>query len=611
MLLRLAWAGILSVSILSAQRGDAGGLPQGGAARGGALGLGEVPVQQQALDPKQLCTLEGRVVHAQTGAPVPRATVTLSGGGAGGRGAGGGPSGVRIARTDSDGRFVLERVPPGTYRLVAERVGFLRQPYGAQSPGGAGAPINLSPGQTVKNLDIRMTPQGVILGLVLDEDGDPVPRATVTAFRAGQRMALGSGRGGAAGESAASATTNDIGEFRLAGLPPGEYLVVASAQFARGGRGGFDPALGGPGRGMASALAMEEDILPTYYPSTTDANSAVPVAAIPGQETRGITIMLRSGNLFRVQGRVAGVAPDQAAMVRVMLTPRGDTGRYLLGAARSGQVRADGTFELPRVAPGSYYLIAQTVGRGGGGRGGALGAEGGAVGRTTVDVSTGDVRDVVVTLTDPLTVTGTVRVEGQQTAASQTLTLTLVPVERIPGLPVGTAVARVAQGAFKMTGVTPDVYYVNASGLPDGAYLKSVRLNQQETLEKGIDLTAARGAVTLDVTVALKGAAIEGTVTSGGDPAPGSWILLLADPLRPAQPYLNRSATSDQDGKFAIRGLAPGSYKLYAFVEAQPDIMADLDRVKAFDRHAVSVRLSEGETETVGLRVLNPDEIAR
>jgi len=598
-IVRTILAGLLSASLAAPQRGGVGDQAPGG----------QTAQAQQITDPKQLCTLEGRVFHAQTGEPVPRVTVTLTGG-AGGRGGGGG--GMRVARTDEQGRFVIERVPPGSYRLAAERVGFLRQFYGAQSPGGAGAPINLSPGQTVRNLDIRLTPQGVILGSVLDEYGDPVPRATVAAYRAGQqRVSLGVGRaGGAAGQTAATAMTNDIGEYRLAGLTPGQYFVVATAQIARGGRGAFDPAFGGPGRGMAAVSApAEEDILPTYYPSTLDANSAVPVAVSPGQETGGVTIVLRRGNLFRVQGRVAGAAPDQAAGIRVMLTPRGGLGQYLLGAARAAQVRQDGTFELVRVAPGSYYLIAQSLGRGGGGRGGPQAEGGGAVGRAAVDVANGDVRDVVVTLVEPLTVSGTLRVEGQPTAAAQAPTLSLIPLERIPGLPVGTAAARVAQGAFKMTGVTPDVYYLAAGGLPEGAYLKSVRLNNQEVIEKGIDLTSARGSALLDVTVSLKGAAIEGTVVRGGEAAPGSWVLLVSDPIRPSQPYLNRSAWADQEGKFDIRGLAPGAYKLYAFAEAQPEISADLERVKALEAHAVSVRLTEGQTETVAVRVI-PAEAA-
>jgi len=224
-------------------------------------------------------------------------------------------------------------------------------------------------------------------------------------------------------------------------------------------------------------------------------------------------------------------------------------------------------------------------------------------------VANGDVRDVVVTLVEPLTVSGTLRVEGQPTAAAQAPTLSLIPLERIPGLPVGTAAARVAQGAFKMTGVTPDVYYLAAGGLPEGAYLKSVRLNNQEVIEKGIDLTSARGSALLDVTVSLKGAAIEGTVVRGGEAAPGSWVLLVSDPIRPSQPYLNRSAWADQEGKFDIRGLAPGAYKLYAFAEAQPEISADLERVKALEAHAVSVRLTEGQTETVAVRVI-PAEAA-
>jgi protocatechuate 3,4-dioxygenase beta subunit len=437
-----------------------------------------------------------------------------------------------------------------------------------------------------------------------------MPRATVAAYRMGKATSMTSARRGGQ-QTGGTANTNDIGQYRIAGLPPGNYAVIASGQSGRGagGRGGMGGFAGGPGRGRVAAAVVEEDLLPTYYPSSLDAAGAAPVQVFPGQEMAGVNIALRKGRLYQVQGKVTGVTAQDAAGVRVNLVPR-ESGApsMFMGGGTAGAVRQDGSFQVARVQPGSYYLIAQRMG--GGGRGGMGGPGAGPVGRTTVDVGSSDVTNVVVSMVDPVPVTGTVKVEGQQTQStqSQTMSLSLTPVEYIPGLPGGGATARVSQGAFKMAAVTPDNYYVNFGGLPQGSYVKSVGMNGQEVIEKGIDLTNARGAVILDITLSTNGGSVEGTVVEDGKAAPGSYIMLLADPIRPGQPYLNRASTSDQDGKFTITGLAPGDYKLYAFEESQPEIAQDLTLIKPFESKAVKVKVSESSTERAELKVQKPGD---
>jgi hypothetical protein len=610
---------LLCVTAAWGQRGGggAGAGAQGTGGRnqgGGAAGTTGQPLTstQMVTDPKLLCTLEGVVVNASTGEPVPRATLTLAGSGLqGNMGGGQGGGAGRSARTDNEGKFNFASVQPGTYRLTADRVGFLRQQYGAQTPGGTGAPINLAQSQTVRNLDIKLTPQGVILGTVYDDEGDPLPRATVAAYRMGKATSMTSSRRGGQ-QTGSTANTNDIGQYRIAGLPPGNYAVIASGQSGRGGggRGGMGGFAGGPGRGRAAAT-VEEDLLPTYYPSSLDAAAAAPVQVSPGQEMAGVNIALRRGRLYTVQGKITGVTVQDAGGVRVNLVSReGGATSMLMAGGTAGAVRQDGSFQVARVQPGSYYLIAERMGGGGGGRGGMGGPGAGPVGRTTVDVGSSDVSDLVVTMVDPVPVTGTVKVEGQQTQDTQspTMSLSLTPAEYIPGLPGGGATARVSQGAFKMAAVTPDNYYVNFGGLPEGSYVKSVRMNNQEAIEKGIDLTSARGAVILDVTLSTNGGSVEGTVAEDGKTAPGSYIMLLADPIRPGQPYLNRASTSDQDGKFTIKGLAPGDYVLYAFEESQPEIAQDLTLIKPFESKAVKVKVSESSTERAELKVLKPGD---
>jgi hypothetical protein len=62
---------------------------------------------------------------------------------------------------------------------------------------------------------------GIISGRVLDEDGEPLPWAQVSAlrevyFRGKRKLSL-----------EALVPTNDLGEYRLFGLKPGRYFVGA------------------------------------------------------------------------------------------------------------------------------------------------------------------------------------------------------------------------------------------------------------------------------------------------------------------------------------------------------------------------------------------------
>jgi hypothetical protein len=541
----------------------------------------------QSVDPKKLSKIEGRTVNARTGEPVPRVTLTLTGSGQN--------TGPRSGRSDNDGQFLIDGIPPGSYRLTAERVGFLRQGYGSRTPGGSGAPLNFSDSQYLKDVVFRLTPQGVIMGLVTDEDGDPLARTNVSAYRQGSLGAAQAGpqggmRGGAGQQvSFVSAMTNDVGEYRLAGLSPGRYVVVASSQAGVMGRGGA---------GRGGSAASDQAPVPTYYPSATDPATALPIDIAPGQEIAGISIAIRKGALYRIQGRVVGASPQElAGGVGLLLMPRGAGGLPFMGRGGAQAKPDDGSFEMNRVQPGSYYIVVQRTGRQGGG---------GIVGKTMLDVSGTDITGLLVTISEPLTVSGSVKVDGQQSAELQRLSLTLMPGDALGfGAPSGRVSA---DGAFKITGVFPDRYYLNVNGLPDGAYVKSVKLANQEVLEKGIDLSNFRTNAAFDVVLSLKGATLEGTVTIDDKPATGSTIAVLADPFRPGQPYLNKFATADQDGKFTIRGLAPGDYKVYAFEEAIPELSLDPGLAKPFEPRAVKVDLDEGATERVELKALKPDD---
>ena len=127
--------------------------------------------------------------------------------------------------TDADGRYEFRRAagrPIFGQRLENRRLSAGR--YGQTQPGMSGKPVVLADNQTAGDIDIRLPRGAVITGRITDEFGDPVPSARVTLmrqqFRQGQRTLT----------PANNATTNDIGEYRLFGLAPGQYYVSAMPQ---------------------------------------------------------------------------------------------------------------------------------------------------------------------------------------------------------------------------------------------------------------------------------------------------------------------------------------------------------------------------------------------
>jgi hypothetical protein len=125
---------------------------------------------QPKLTADDLCSIEGRVVNALTGEPLKKVTLSL-------RNLDRSPGAWRppySTVSGPDGRFAMKEIVPGSYLLSAERSGFLRASYGARSPDQRSVTLNLNRGQTSRNLDFRLTPQGVLSGRVVDEDGDPV-----------------------------------------------------------------------------------------------------------------------------------------------------------------------------------------------------------------------------------------------------------------------------------------------------------------------------------------------------------------------------------------------------------------------------------------------------
>ena len=302
--------------------------------------------------------------------------------------------------TDDTGRFLFTNLQTlTTYELTASRPGYFDGAYGITTAGGAPHPIRLTASQWLSDADILMLPPSALSGRVTGEDDAPVAGVRVTlsapAVIAGTTLWV----------RAAATSTDDDGRYRIAALPPGEYMVVvpsvpmtvpADAPSVDRSKPSIDLlALGAGGARYAlrpdaiavggSHLLVDEEQPPVLLArmedrargyGTTSSSSVVSLGA--GEERSAVDIRLRPVALFTISGLVEA-APGVNRRVKLLLMPRGREHLGLDHEAAIAAADAHGRFTFLNVPAGAYTILA------GGSIGGymdpLLGAGAGMIGR--------------------------------------------------------------------------------------------------------------------------------------------------------------------------------------------------------------------------------------
>jgi hypothetical protein len=539
--------------------------------------------QQEPPDPKKLATLEGTVVNSLSGQPIRRATITLR------------PSFIGVvqtsptlpsppfgATTNAEGKFKLERIDPGSYLLQAERQGFVAQQYGARTATLMGTPITLTAGQEMKELHFKLTPHAVISGRVLDDEGEPQEKINVQIRRAirikGKRQLV----------PASGTQTNDLGEFRAANLPPGRYWLSASLQRVNDGFGEGAP--------RTTTDQPLEEVVTTFFPSSTDEAGARPLDLVAGQTLSSIDIRMRRERVYRVRGKLA--APLPVKNIRVTIFPRS---KDLYTDPFSNQVAAvnpDGTFELSRVLPGTYNLVALTVFdniR--------------SVGSTPVNVAREDLSGIVIPFFSGITVTGSIAVETPDPEKAPNFATAQIFMSPIEGVNFNGTHGKIdAEGAFKVENAGPEKYRIGVGGLSEGYWVKSILSGGQDILDSGLDLSLGPpGPIKIILGVGV--GSLSGRIDNDkGQPAGGAVVTLIPDPFKPDRPDLNHYSTADQNGHFTFANIRPGNYKLLAWESFDYDTAFDPESLKVHESKAQKISIKPGSSERLTLKPIPAQE---
>jgi hypothetical protein len=532
------------------------------------LARGQAQTPAPEVKPEDKCIVEGHVINVITGEPVKKAQLLLRRTEVAGS--------PHAAVSDEGGKFSIADIDPGKYRLSVSRAGFVQQEYGARGNSMAGTTLTIATNDKLTGIVFKLMPQGVIAGRVVDEDGDPMAGVSV------QAMQYRYVRGQKGLTPVGAATSNDLGEYRLYGLRPGKSLLMAAY------RENFGVP---PASGARNPAEPEDGYAPVYYPGALEPSGAAPLTLTPGLQMLNTDIRLIKTRTVRNRGKVIFPQGSDARGAAVVLMPRG--GMYYSGRPAAAIRDSQGDFEMRGATPGSYILTVNYNLNGLPYRG-----------HQPVDVGTGNLDNVQITVLPPVEVAGRIRVEGTSQARWTQAHVYLQSVTA--GMGGGYATSD-AQGNFVLRNLAPDKCEISVNA-PAGLYTKSVRFGEQDVTDQELDLSSGVAAGQIEVLLSAAGGHADGSVTNEkGEPSAGATVTLVPEgPRRSSQMFL-KTGTSDQNGRFTFKDIAPGDYKIYAWDQIESGAAQDPDFVKPYEDKAKKLRIAENGRENLELKLIQTD----
>jgi len=487
---------------------------------------------------------------------------------------------TRSAATDSAGNFEFDAVAPGRYRLVASpgihAARYLPAGYGTARPNDAGRVLQIDKGQEIRGADIALLTASAIEGRVVDEAGEPVARVIVSAAR----VRLGSRVTQRVTGNGIGAHTDDLGRYRVYGLEPGTYVVMAEP--------GFRMTTGPAREGEAVGFGV------MFHPASPSETTAQKVRVAAGQDVLGVDIQLARTRRYSVTGQLLNSQGEPVSFSSAALI------KPSLGGHTSVQVTVDaaGRFAVRDVEAGDYVLQVRAT----------RSLSGDRI-QEYADIPlnvAGDVADATFMTQPGVAITGrVVFADGVAPAALPSLSVRVMEAPQHTPAPRFETTAPVdANLRFTL----PNLYgakLFQLTTLPPGWSLRAVQLGAMDITDVPTVLRPEHDGH-LQIVVSTRGGVVEGGVTVAADEQPTDATIYMfpedRSGWRRASPRVH-VVDVPAGGRFTLRGLAPGRYRAVAIVRDgfQPPPGAGEEFFEVLNEAATGFVIGDDEKRTVDL----------
>jgi hypothetical protein len=467
---------------------------------------------------------------------------------------------------------------------------------------------------------LELTPSSVISGQVLDAKGQPVVNGSIEALRISYANGVKGLSAPIAGPRGRGNVTNDRGEYRLFGLPPGDYYLASSPP-APGSRGGD------------TSPDRREVLVRTFYPATINIAEAQIVTLRGGQDLTGMHIRRQMAPVITISGQVINDLPKatevtarrgagDATVARIQIVPSNKNAivdpsvsmfaNAALTAPNSGRFEYRGA-----LAPGTYDLFADIDDPMG--YGPAPSPQKRSYGRARVTLDGGDLRGITIAVRRGVEVKGRVTLEGKAegTAGMQVM---LQPDDNSTRISVLSSTGRnqhaiAPDGSFAIPFV-PSARYRFQLGTIRGtsdplvftpltdSYIADVLENGVSIYESGLSV-GDQPPGRIEIRLKRDGGSIEGSVTDAdGKPVLGATVILAPASQRREIVALYKSATSVRSGRFVISNIAPGDYRLLALQALESRAYEVPEFLDRYDDRAQRITVAGGGRLQAQLRII-------
>ncbi|MGC2195480.1 MAG: hypothetical protein WA628_12455, partial [Terriglobales bacterium] len=476
--------------------------------------------------------------------------------------------------TDPEGRFEFPALPESEIVLTARKPGFFND---LELHPEVFRPEIVHLGADTSSLVLKLLPESTVFGHVATVKGEPIEDSPMRIFQ--EHIVDGRKRWELRGQ----ATTDEDGQFRIANLIPGQYLLVTGPDLS-GARLSFGRMRSVPAEGFGTM----------FYPGVPDMDAATPLVVAGGQQVQA-DFALKAEPIFRVSGLVVGLATGMAAGLQFV--------------SRSGEVQGvnlqmpTGKFEAQ--VPGGAYVLQLR----------ASDSSGQAMVSDLPLVVNADVEGVSLVLSPSITLPVNVALRPTGAAEAQNSldrlsvispglsSVRLISTEKRIQAEEFQADRNQQSGALSVHNLSPGRYSVEIAPIPPW-YVRAVTSGATDLLREDLVISSGRRPDPLEVILRDDGAGLRGMIRVDRQPAGGT-VLLFSDQASLAHAQI---AVTQNGAEFLFTGLAPGDYKVLALDSIEGLEFRNPDALSPYLSKAVAVTLQPNEISSINVERISREK---